>query len=132
MAFIYSDLNPFFPTRKPLLEDVAAIHASLFNLFNTRKGEVLFRPDYGIDLEEQLFELMDDLTALEIFRQVVEAVSTFEQRVTIDVGSSTLVANENEGRFDLVLVFNLQGEEVDGQSFEFRGSFVSPGEEQVA
>lgn len=123
MAFIYKDVNPLNPTTKPTLQDVEAIHLSIFNILNTRTGEDLFRPEFGIDLEDTLFELLDDLTALDVFRRLVTAIETFEPRVVIDTTSTTVTANEVESKFDVTLVFSLVGE--DEQTFEIKGALAA-------
>lgn len=125
MRLIYSDLNPFNPTQKPDLRDVEAIYASLFNILNTRKGERLFLPEFGVDLQDQLFELMDDITAVGVLREVIEGIEKFEPRVIIDSSRTTVTPKPDEGVFELVLAFELQGIESDGQTFEFRGALAA-------
>lgn len=120
MAFIYSDLNSFNPTLKPLLVDVESIYQSLYNILNTKKGERLFEPEFGISLEDYLFDLADDVTALAILQEVVTAVTKYEGRVEVDLSNTTLTPVYEKNRYELQLVFRIVG--VEGQSFQLRGS----------
>jgi len=121
MAFVYTDLNSFTPTVTALLVDVQSVYQSLYNILNTKKGERLFEPDFGIALEDDLFELDDDITQLAIMQEVITAVSKFEQRVLIDTANSTITVNRTKNTYDLVLLFSILG--VNGQTFSLRGSF---------
>lgn len=121
MAFVYTDLNSFTPTVTALLVDVQSVYQSLYNILNTKKGERLFEPDFGIALEDELFELDDDITQLAIMQEVITAISRFEQRVLIDTANSTITVNRTKNTYDLVLLFSILG--VNGQTFSLRGSF---------
>jgi phage baseplate assembly protein W len=81
---VYTDLNSINPTSTSLLKDVESVYQGLFNLFNTTPGERLFLPEFGVDIEDILFEVIDDLTSAEIFRRIVEAVDRWEGRVLVD------------------------------------------------
>lgn len=122
---LYSDINAITPTVKPLLEDFQAVYQALIILFNTRPGEILFFPEYGIDLEEELFELIDNTTASLIYNKVFIAVQTFEPRVLIDNSNSSITAIPEKNRFDLVLQFSINGLE-STQNFEVIGVFNAP------
>lgn len=122
---LYSDLNTISPTDSPLLFDFEAVYQALIILFNTRPGEILFNPEYGIDLEENLFELIDDSSASSLYHQVFIAVSRFEPRVIIDNANSDLIAVPDKNRFELTLQFKIQGLD-STQNFEIFGTFSQP------
>lgn len=119
---IYSDLNSINPTQKPLVEDFQSVYQALIILFNTRPGEILFDPEYGIDLEEELFELMDESSADEVYNRIFNAVERYEPRAIIDNSTSKVVAVPDENRFELTLQFGIEGLS-STQKFELIGSF---------
>lgn len=119
---LYSDINAISPTKHPLVTDFQSVYQALITLFNTRPGEILFFPEYGVDLEDNLFELIDDISASLIYNQVIIAVKTFEPRVTVDNSRSTLTAIPEENKFELVLQFNIIGLE-STQNFQLIGNF---------
>lgn len=118
---IYSDLNSFNPTDISLLVDVESIYQSLFNIFNTRKGERLFEPEFGLDFEEELFELMDDVGAFALLDKVNREVSRWEKRVILDFGSSTITPYPDEKKYDILLYFTIVGLDA-GQVYTYHGS----------
>jgi len=120
LAFIYSDLNGFSPTTKPLLVDIESIYQSIFNILNTKTGERLFEPEFGIDLEGKLFELADDITTLAILQGIISAVSNYEGRVQIDNSNSSVTIDRDKNSYFLELVFSVVG--VEGQNFSLRGN----------
>ena len=115
---IYSDLNAFTPTDKSLVEDLEAIYQSLSILFATNKGERLFNLDVGVDLDLQLFELMDDLAVESALNSIINAVSTYEPRVIVDYGKTAINRFPDENRMELQLIFSLEG--FEGQQFLFK------------
>lgn len=115
---IYSDLNQYNPTIKPKLTDIQSVYQSLYNLFNTRVGERLFSRA-GIDLEEQLFEIADDLSALEVFRIISDGIEEFEPRVNINYTDTKIIPDPDNNQFVVNLSFGIQG--IEGQSFSFQG-----------
>lgn len=123
MSFVYSDVNSLTPTLRPLLTDTESVYQALFNLFNTKPGDRLFQPEYGFDLENELFELIDDLGALEVLRQVFDVVQRWEPRVLIDAARSKVTPLEDQNKYELYLSFAIQG--VEGQTYSFTGSFTS-------
>lgn len=125
---LYSDLNSFSPTDRALLIDLGAIYQSIFNILNTQPGERLFEPEFGVDFDAELFELVDDVSAVGIFTQVTEAIERFEDRVIVDFGSTEVVPDEENHIFRLNLVFQVIGfgnDEEDPTKFTFQGSLAA-------
>lgn len=83
---LYSDLDPEF--KMDWSKDVArarglrAIKNSLLGIITTRKGSRPFDPNFGCDLQDQLFENMTPLTADTVQRNIVSAIKTYEPRVS--------------------------------------------------
>lgn len=104
MAF-YTDVNSYSPKDNPLLRDIETLYQSIYNILNTRRGERLFNPEFGVDLYDELFELVDDENALEMFRIITEAVERYEPRVAIDYAQTKVEPDLTNYRYDLELWF---------------------------
>lgn len=119
-VIIYSDVNPIEPIKAPLAVNVSAIFNSIYNILNTRKGERLFLPTFGCDLEDIIFEPIDEDTSLLIYQKVVEAIENWETRVTLDYGRSSITPDYDANAYDIKLVFSINL--LEEQSFTFEGS----------
>ena len=120
---IYTDVNQTTPYEKAKLEDVQAVFQAIENILSTRTTERFFNPAFGIDLESILFDQIDDLTALEIFTRVTNAIQQFEPRVVIDFGQTTVLPDEENNKYDVDIVFFIRG--FDGQKFVFQDSITN-------
>lgn len=118
MSF-YFDLNMISPKDKGQLLDVESIYQGLTVLLNTRPGEFPFRPEFGVNLEESLFEFADNNTALDIFRIVTDAILRFEPRVEVDNSRSNIEADPDNNSFNIELYFQIPNLSED--TFEFSG-----------
>jgi phage baseplate assembly protein W len=119
-VIIYSDLNPIDPIKTPMATNIQAIFNSIYTILNTKKGERLFLPTFGCDLEEILFEIIDEETSLLIYQRIIEAIETWEKRVTLDYGRSKVVPDYDANAYYITLVFNINL--LEAQSFTFEGS----------
>jgi len=122
---LLSDLNQFTPTTKALLENDESIVQSLTNILSTRRYERVFNNDFGLDFEDALFELIDDTTALEIMRIIVERVERFEPRVTLNLSDTTVEPDPDNNRYSINLFFSIKGQEELGD-LEFAGVVTAP------
>lgn len=122
---VYFDLNMYSPTKRSQSYDIDSIYQSLGILFNTRPGEILFQPDFGLPLEESLFEFVDVATSLAIFTAVTDAVTRFEPRVQLDNSRTTVTPYPDENRFDLEIYFTIPS--LSAEVFGFQGSFNNQG-----
>lgn len=120
---IYTDINQATPEERENLTDVQAVFQALENIFLTRKTERFYNPEFGIDLEDFLFDLNDDLTQLDLFRRVTEAVQKFETRVIIDFASTTVTPDPDNLRFNIDLIFQIRG--FEGQQFIYQDSITN-------
>jgi len=108
---IYSDISG--TPNRVLVLDERAVAQALENLLATRKGERLFLPDYGIDLEQLLFEPMDEETAFAIKSEVIRSVEQWEPRVVVDYAATTVTPNYEENKYEITLVYSIAGLEED-------------------
>ncbi len=117
---IYSDINQFNPTEKPLLVETEAIYQSLYNIFNTKSNERLFRPDdLEEDLEDLLFDPINEDTEAKIYALLIGKVEQNEPRVSVNYGATSIMANHEKEQYDIKIVFEIEG--FKGQSFEYKG-----------
>jgi len=115
---IYTDVSLFKPTVTPMAQDLEVIYQSIFAILNTKKGERLFRPDFGNTLEDFLFDLIDEVTALEVFRRIVEDISGQEPRVSVNLSNTKIEADPINGCFKIYLVLDLFGLSSDRLVFQ--------------
>lgn len=120
MGEVYSDLNQYSPTKKAKLTDVAAISQSLNNILSTQRYERLFNIEFGVDLEERLFDLIDDVSAFEILGVIAQRVQLFEQRVDLDFTRSVVQPYPDQNKYEVSLIYSLKGQPELGEQ-EFRG-----------
>src|SRR3990172_4649355 len=109
MTNYYYDLNEENPTENPEVTDVNSIVQNVLNLILTPKRTRMFDPEYGVDLDDQLFELFDDASALEIFNSVTDAVRKYEPRVILDFSQSDVTADPDNNSYEVKLFFQIQG-----------------------
>ena len=114
---IYSDLNSDKPTESPLVYNLDSISQSLTDLISLRRGEILFNPDKGLNLEDELFELVDDLSALILFNNIVQSIETYIPIVELDYANSRVVANLDENAFEIIILYSVKG--LQGKSFSY-------------
>ena len=65
----------------PLISNEESVIEALKNLFNTRPGERLWDPEFGLDLDRFLFEPLDLWTAERISSAIKTAINKYEPRV---------------------------------------------------
>lgn len=119
---LYSDLNQHDPQNTPLLYGIEPIYQSIYNILSTSKGERIFLPEFGADLDNYLFELMTDITAFNILNTIIEAIERWEPRVSLLYGQCSVIPDYDNNKYDVTLVFNVLG--LEDESFEVRGSLL--------
>jgi len=105
---LYSDLNPYSPKKSSLIYDMDSIYQSIDNMVNTMKGERLFRPNYGIDLEEYLFDIVDTDTCLLLLKEVSEQVEYNDPRIQVDLPNSEIDVDPDNHTIDVYLTFSVK------------------------
>ena len=77
--------------------DSDAINASILNIMLTIPGTIPFNYEFGAGLGLFIFEIGDQSEAKRFFGSVIEKVSVFEKRVTIDTTSVIVdIYSENQ------------------------------------
>lgn len=105
---IYSDLNieTSAIAESDIVADVAAIRTSLFSLFETVKGERLFRPQVGASLITLLFEPVDDTMAFYVRNSLIE-IAKYEPRITINESKLRVIADPDGQSYAVTFVYTI-------------------------
>lgn len=119
MNTVYSDIDQDNAPRLVLKTNVKSVQQSVWNIFNTVPGQRFFNPEFGTDLDQILFELADDVTALNIESIMSAAVAKWDPRVEYDSSRSTIVADPDNNRFVCTLVYTIRG--FSDQIYTFNG-----------
>lgn len=107
---VYSDLDIKF-SKHPVTKDVAiktdeyAIISAVRNIIMTNFGERRFTPKFGSDVLSQLFEPLDDMTAMNIKEEIITSLTNYEPRVKIDYVN--VVPNFSLDGFNVTIRFYL-------------------------
>lgn len=107
----------------PLTKDLIAmknenaIARSVKNIVFTNPGEKFFNPRFGSRITESLFENADDLTAIEIQKQIDESIRIYEPRVNLK--SVRAFANIDGNAFEVVIRYDIIGADLPLQQLEF-------------
>ena len=94
----YKDLSLDF-TPHPVTGDVrpiineTAIKRSLMNLIKTKKGTRPFNPQYGCDISDYLFSYEPGFTEYNLRKEILDAISKNEPRVSVDEVDITFEEN---------------------------------------
>lgn len=83
----------------------SAIKNSLINLFNTRPGQRFLFPEYGLDLNEYIFEEVTEALARVIGQRITQAIYDFEPRVKLI--KCIVVAEPDNNLYDITVVIEM-------------------------
>jgi phage baseplate assembly protein W len=111
-AATYTDLHldiigyPIGAPRDILVDnDLDAIRNSLSNLFSTVPGQKLLNPTYGLNLLQYLFEPVTTNTANIIGETILNGITRFEPRVTVD--KVRVVGNAEANEYNITLTLRI-------------------------
>lgn len=79
---------PFFGGHQNVLSRQSGdriIKNDLLQLLMTERGERVMRPNWGAGLRRLIFELPGDLIEVEVRNAVLQAITTYEPRISADV-----------------------------------------------
>lgn len=99
------------------LKNENAIARSVRNIIFTVPGEKMFNPDFGTNITDSLFELLDETSATVIKDQIMYSLETYEQRINlIDVIVSPDFDNNG---YDVEISYSIIGADIDPQQISF-------------
>ncbi|MDK1290224.1 GPW/gp25 family protein [Pseudoalteromonas umbrosa] len=115
---LYSDVNQSNPFSKERVTDEDSVQQALYNLVRTRKGERVYHPEYGLDIEYLLFELITDDVALELQVRIKTAITKWEPRVKIV--RITVDPEPDNNTYNLTMHYKIKG--LGDRQFRFNDS----------
>jgi len=81
--------------------DEKAIYNSISNIFNTKKGQKILNPAFGLDLEQYLFESVSKENGQTIGTTIYEELALYEPRIVVnDVG---VVARPDNNEYKITI-----------------------------
>lgn len=120
--FVYADLQLDLSTRGKFVPEInrnveevdlnisydqSAIRNSLRNLFNTRPGQRVLFPEYGLDLHKYLFEAITEPNAQAIGERITRAVREYEPRVILKQCNIEMFPEDQLYEISLIVQFPL-------------------------
>jgi len=81
--------------------NVQAIRNSIQNIFNTKKGQKILNPAFGLDLAQYLFEPISDETARDIGETINRELPIHEPRIIVNNVDIVGFENDNEYRITI-------------------------------
>ena len=90
------------------IDDINVIINSWNNILLTPRGSYLHDPEFGSDLYKYVFEPSDDSTVEGIKREVIDRISLYDDRASIEDVNVSI--SNNGKRISLSILINYQGE----------------------
>ena len=84
--------------------DENAIFNSIRNIFNTKKGQKILNPTFGLDLEMFLFDNISRENADIIGKTIYEELPIYEPRITVDSVNVTAKPDDNEYEISITII----------------------------
>jgi phage baseplate assembly protein W len=107
-TYIYSDVNPeVIDNKPPLIVDSKAIQRSIHNILSTTPGERLFLPDFGVNIPDYLFELMDDITSFQLEDLITSGILRWEPRINLQ--SVSVFPDVVNSAYYLSVIYSIKG-----------------------
>jgi phage baseplate assembly protein W len=66
-----------------VLHDDAAIRASFYNIFSTKKGQKILNPEFGASLDEYLFDSVNSFVGKSLGDNIINTIRKYEPRVRV-------------------------------------------------
>jgi len=96
-------LNPVQSKDITVDYDSNAIRNSLYNIFTTRKGQKILDPNFGGSLDQYLFESVSNVKAKILGDSIVQAVSQYEPRVSVE--NVQVMPMPDENQYHVIFVY---------------------------
>jgi phage baseplate assembly protein W len=92
-----------------------SIYQSIKSLIYTNRGERLFRPSIGSDIETLLFEPMDFISERRIEEAITTTLNNYEPRISIR--TVTVEGDIENQKYDVTIVFSLVNQQTEVITF---------------
>lgn len=114
----YSDIAV---TGKDNVKDADSLRQALTSLLQTQKGERIFLPNYGSDIEQFLYQPIDDWTADDIKASIKDNVLS-DSRMNLQTLEVTADPDNNLYRVNIAVLF--EGVGVIEETMELKSKIV--------
>ena len=94
-----------------------AISRSIRNLVLTTPGERFFNEGIGSQVNNLLFNNVDDITAVSVRNEIINVIENYEPRV--ELGDVDVSANIDDYEMDVKLTYKIIGIDVPAQELSF-------------
>ncbi len=118
----FKDISMSFQVN-PLTDDLIAIKnqtaiaRSLRNLVLTTPGERFFNEGIGSQVNNLLFNNVDDITAVSVRNEIINVIENYEPRV--ELGDVDVSANIDDYEMDVKITYKIVGIDVPAQELSF-------------
>jgi phage baseplate assembly protein W len=104
----YSTLNPNYGvvSMELVLHDSEAIESEIENCLGISIGEYWFEPTFGANLRRYLMEPVDDITASDIWMEVINRIAIWMPNISI-LAKSGVQANAATSSFTIILNYSI-------------------------
>ena len=99
------------------IKNTTAIARSLRNLVLTTPGERFFNENLGSQVNNLLFENVDDVTAMSVRSEIINVIESYEPRVKLIRVS--VDANIDSYNMDVIIVYEVVGIDIPPQELSF-------------
>lgn len=118
VKILYSDVS-FNADLTPKSINIQSVIDSIKNILSTTPGERLNNPTFGSNLENYLFQPIDEVTAFGILTHIVYSINRWDDRVLIDMASSVVTPYPDDNKYDVSLVCSIKGFEKELINVDF-------------
>ena len=99
------------------LKNENAIARAVRNIVLTSRGEKIFDPNFGSNVNEILFENIDEISASSIQDEIENSLKNYEPRVEIE--NVYVDPNYDLNQFDVTITYKIVGIDVPPSQIEF-------------
>jgi len=100
-----------------VIKNATAIARSLRNLVLTTPGERFFNENLGSQVNNLLFENVDDVTALSVRTEIINVIENYEPRVKLR--NVSVNANIDSYSMDVTITYQVIGIDIPPQELSF-------------
>lgn len=103
------DINLKKATSGDIVEQINAdaIKNSINNILSTLQGSRRMLPQFAINVQQLLFEPMDEMTSYELGDRILEAIQIWDSRIIIE--NVTVKPKYDDNIYQIRLSFSIQG-----------------------
>lgn len=111
----FFDMNEDNPQVRPEVINAEAVGQWIRDYTMTRKGERLFNLDYGVELDDYLFDLITDENAVLLFASLTSQLTSYLPMVKVLTNSSVILPDTENNLYAIELAYEIVG--FDGNNY---------------